>query len=128
MRQMIGVGVLALMVMSGCGDTTGPENRSVLGRWISSDVSGSTFEMTLSETARSVDGAGRWISADTAFAFGVSGAGVGESVSLLFDLDGAPDINFLGEFSDDDTIEGTLAGGEFRARAITFTRVEDDDD
>lgn len=126
MRRMIGASALAIAVLTGaCTDAAGPERHSLLGRWRSEAVGGATIEMGVSETARAVTGAGRWVAGDSAVAFWVEGANTGESVSLIFHFDDPPSLNFLGIFVDDDTLEGTIVGGGLGSQPARFTRVED---
>lgn len=118
--------VLALaMTAAACGNTAGPERRSLLGRWESENLTGISIEMALSETARAVSGAGRWAQGDSVTAFSITGSNTGESVSILLDFEDRPDVNFLGEFISDDAMEGTLAGGGLRAQPVTFVKVDD---
>src|SRR5690606_14841971 len=119
--------LLLSLLAAGCDDPTGSERRSLLGLWTSSDFGPATIRMTLSEVGRSVEGAGSWLTAEAAMAFGVSGAHAEETVSLLFDLEGTPDVTFTGEFTDEDTLEGTLTGGALREVPITFARAQRDE-
>jgi hypothetical protein len=125
MRRSTGALLLIALVATACGSSTGPSRHSLIGRWRSEAVVGVTIEMVVSESARSVHGAGRWITADSTVAFGISGASTGTSASLLFST--SPEVNFLGDFVDDDTMEGTMVGANFASRAVRFVRVEDDD-
>lgn len=127
MRRMIVAVTLALAVVAaGCGNAAGPERHSLLGRWRSEAVGGATIEMVVSETARAVTGAGRWVAGDSSVAFSVEGTNTGESVSLLFDFDSSPTLNFLGLFVDDDILEGTIVGAGTASQPARFTRVEED--
>ncbi len=112
------------VLLVGCGGTTAPSRRELLGSWVSTDIPGITIRMTLAETARAVEGAGSWLTAQNAFPFGVSGALARDEVSLLLEFSGREDLNFQGFFQDDDILDGRLSGGEFRDRAITFKREE----
>jgi hypothetical protein len=127
MRRMIGAAALALAVVAaGCGEAAGPERHSLLGRWRSEAVGGATIEMVVSETARAVTGAGRWVDGDSSVAFSVEGTNTGESVSLLFRFDSTPRLNFLGVFIDDDVLEGTIVGADTPSQPARFTKVEED--
>lgn len=119
--------LLCVLLAAGCDDPTGSSRRSLLGLWTSSDFASATIRMTLAEIGRSVEGAGSWVSPDAALAFRVSGAHAEETVSLLFNLEDAPDVTFTGEFTSEDTLEGTLTGGALREVPITFTRVQRDE-
>lgn len=120
--------LLYLLLAGGCQNPTDTERRSLIGQWTSTGFAGNTVQMTLTEVAREVDGAGSWVGPESANAFRVSGAHAEETVSLLFQFKYLEDINFLGEFTDEDTLVGTLTGGEYRDRPITFVRVEPEED
>lgn len=127
MRRLAGAVALMLAVSgAACSDTTTPDRHSTLGRWRSEAVGGASIEMVLSETARAVTGAGRWVAGDSAAAFAVTGTNTGESVSLLFDFGTSPALNFLGDFVDEDTLEGTVIGTGTQSHPARFLRVEDD--
>lgn len=127
MRRTIGAATLALAIFAaGCGNTAGPDRHSLLGRWRSEAVGGATIEMVLSETARAVTGAGRWVDGDSSVAFSVEGTNTGEHVSLLFSFDSTPRLNFLGLFIDDDILEGTIVGASTPSQPARFTKVEED--
>lgn len=128
MRKLLAFPLLfSLVLAAGCQDPTGSERRSLIGRWTSSGFATTSVEMTLTEVAREVDGAGSWLDPDLATAFRVTGAHADESVSLLLEFEDRPDLNLRAEFTDEDTLVGTLTGGEFRDRPITFVRVDPDD-
>jgi hypothetical protein len=119
--------LLALAIAgTACAEPTEPERHSLLGRWRSEAVSGATIEMVLSESARTVTGAGRWVAGDTAVAFDVSGTNTGESVSLLFEFGTSPMLNFLGDFVDEDTLEGTIVGAGMGSQPARLLRQEED--
>lgn len=127
MRPRLVAGLLALAIAgTACTETTRPERHSLLGRWRSEAVAGATIEMVLSESARTVAGAGRWVAGDTAVAFDVSGTNTGESVSLLLEFGTSPMVNFLGEFIDEDTLEGTIVGAGMGSQPARFLRQEED--
>lgn len=127
MRRTIGAAALAVTMMAGgCADAAGPDRHSLLGRWRSDAAGGATIEMGVSETGRAVTGAGRWISGDSAAAFSIGGANTGESVSLIFEFDTPPSLNFLGVFVGDDVLEGTIVGAGFPSQPARFERVEED--
>lgn len=113
--------VLALSLL-GCQNATVPEQRDIFGSWISRSFPGGTVRMTLTETARAVEGAGSFVTPTSADAFGASGALADDEISLLFDFDSRENVNFQGYFSDDDVMEGTLSGGGFNQTAIIFDR------
>lgn len=121
-----GAALVLTVMVSGCSEAAGPDRHSLLGRWRSDGVGAATIEMGVSETGRAVTGAGRWVAGDSAVAFSVTGANTGESVSLIFEFDAPPSLNFLGVFVNDEILEGTLAGGGLSAQPVRFTRVEED--
>lgn len=123
MRPAFGAVLLALSIAAGgCKEATAPDRHSLLGRWRSEAVAGATIEMVISETARTVSGAGRWVAGDTAVAFDVSGTNTGESVSLLFEFGTSPMVNFLGDFVDEDTLEGTVVGAGMGSQPARFLK------
>lgn len=127
MRKLGWIPLLALLLGTvGCDNSTGPERRSLLGLWTSTGFEAS-ITLTLNETARNVTGTGRYVGTDRAEGFRVSGTHAEESVALNFEYDGAGDMNFLGEFTNADELQGTLVGGGLRGQPITFRRVEGED-
>lgn len=127
MRKLLAFPLLFLVLMGvGCDNPTGNERRSLVGLWTSSGFAPATVQMTLTEVARTVEGAGSWVDPASATAFAVSGAHAEETVSLLFVFKDLPSVNFLGEFVDEDVMEGVLTGGPFRATPIRFEREEED--
>lgn len=131
MRRPSLVPVLALLLASAaCDNPTEPTTFSVVGSWVSADPDSLQIRMTISETARTISGAGNWMTPNRVLAFRVTGAHVARRISLLLDFDDAPDINFYGEFeetaSDTLTILGgrLYGGGGFRGLPIVFVRRE----
>ncbi|MEX2581731.1 MAG: hypothetical protein WD766_00520 [Gemmatimonadota bacterium] len=126
MTSRIRVLLPSLLVLFGsaCQTTSEPERREIRGSWASVGVPGVEIEMTLAETARSIDGAGAWKGPETARAFLVRGALAVDEVSLNFDFSGTENVNFQGHFSDEDTMVGVLNGGGLRDEAGSFTRVD----
>lgn len=108
----------------GCQTTAGPERRDLLGTWMSDDVPGVTIRLTVAETARAVEGAGAWMETEGAHAFQVSGAFATDELALHLNFAERADVTFLGFFQDEDTLEGTLSGGEFNATPVSFRREE----
>lgn len=119
--------LLLVLLVGACSDPAGPVRRSLIGSWASTGYPGAQITVTLTETAREVTGAGSWVTPTTALALRVSGTHAEQTVSLVFQSNWASDVNFLGEFTDADTMTGTLTGGELRGQAITFRRVETED-
>ena len=114
--------LVCVLIAAGCDTPAGTERRSLVGTWTSTTAPGATLRMTVTEVARSVQGAGSWLDTDQAVAFRVSGAHAEEVVSLLFEFKSTPDVNFTGRFSDANTLQGTLTGGTFRGLPFTFLR------
>lgn len=121
-RTILLLPFLVLAAFTACQTTTVPERRELLGSWESKGFPGATVRMTLSETARAVRGAGSWLTLLEADAFSVDGALAVDEVSLLFDFDTRPAINFQGYFEDEDVLVGTLTGDGYRRQRITFER------
>ena len=122
MRRTSALLTAALLVLGGCQTAAAPERRELLGSWLSNDVPGVIIRMTVSETARSVEGAGSWTQAQAADAFRVTGALARDEVALHLDFDSRVDLSFQGYFTDEDNLSGTLSGGPFRQTTITFQR------
>lgn len=121
--------LMALVVgLAGCSDSTGPQSFSIAGTWTSAGFAEADFSFTVVETARAVEGAGHRVTGGVATAFRVSGANAGQRASLHFDFDDEPDINFEGEFTEDDDdvrlLEGRLFGGGYSGAEVTFQRSE----
>lgn len=121
-RTIATIALVLFAALTACSDAAGPERHSTLGRWVS-DGGVADVEMALSETARSVDGAGRWTEDGVTRAFGVEGTNADGEVSLLLSFGDGPNVNFLGRFLDEDRLEGTVAGVGREEMAITFVRV-----
>jgi hypothetical protein len=113
---------LLVASLAACQTAAGPERRDLLGSWVSTDITGIAINMTVAETARSVEGAGSWTEATSGHAFRVTGVLAADEVALHFDFTDRPDLSFLGVFTDEDTLEGTLSGGAYRLRTISFER------
>ena len=114
--------LLAIGGLTACQTATTPERRELLGSWASSGFPGATIRMTVTETARAVQGAGSWLTLNGAEAFQVSGAFASDEVSLHFEFDGRPDINFQGYFEEADILVGHLTGDEYRRQPIRLER------
>lgn len=122
-------GALAILLLTtltlACKGPAEPERRSLIGSWTSTDLGNSTvIHMTLTETAREVRGAGSWIEPTRALAFRVEGAHAEQMVALFLQFQTEAAVGFRGEFRDQHTLSGTLTGGGFRERSITFLRAE----
>jgi hypothetical protein len=113
--------LLAIMLVA-CQTAAGPERRDLLGSWVSTDIADIVIRMTVAETARSVEGAGSWTEATSGHAFRVTGVLATDEVALHFDFTDRPDLSFQGAFTDEDILEGTLSGGVYRLRTISFER------
>ena len=123
MRKLLALPLLLVVLLaSACDNPTGSQRRTLIGRWTSSEFGEGTVQMTLTEVAREVNGAGSWLRPDRATAFRVSGAHADETVSLLLEFRDGYDINFTGQFTDANTLQGSLVGGGFRDVPVTFVR------
>lgn len=116
------------LALTACSEPSGPERRSLIGTWTSTGFSAATVRLTLTESARNVNGAGSWVEATQARAFRVTGVHAEQVVSLIFQFQNAADLNFRGEFTAEHTLVGTLTGGDFREQPITFERVQRESD
>ena len=116
--------VLLLTTLSlACRGPAEPERRSLIGSWTSTDVGDNTvIQMTLTETAREVRGAGSWLEPTRALAFRVEGAHAEQRVALFLQFQSQESVGFQGRFTDQNTLSGALTGGGFRERPVTFQR------
>ena len=132
MRRPSLIPLLALLLAAAaCSSPAAPVDASIIGDWTSTGIDTLTIQMTLSETAREINGAGSWVTPSTQMAFEVRGAQVAQSISLLFQFKYSENIHFHGEFlrtaSDTLTMAGELIGGSYRGSNIVFIRrVEED--
>ena len=132
MRRTLLLPLFALLLAgAACSSPAAPDDVSIIGDWTSTGIDSVDIRMTLSETAREINGAGSWLTATEQMAFEVRGAQVAQSISLLFAFKESPNIHFHGEFlrtaSDTLTMSGELIGGSYRGNRIVFVRrVEED--
>ena len=132
MRRPSLIPLLALLMAgAACSSPAEPVDASIIGDWTSIGIDTLDIQMTLSETAREINGAGSWVTPTQQMAFEVRGAQVAQSISLLFSFKDTPNIHFHGEFlrtaSDTLTMSGELIGGSYRGARIVFVRrVEED--
>jgi hypothetical protein len=128
MRRPSLIPLLALLLAgAACSSPAAPVDASIIGDWTSVGIDTLDIQMTLSETAREINGAGSWVTPTQQMAFEVRGAQVAQSISLLFQFKYSENIHFHGEFlrtaSDTLTMSGELIGGS----SIVFVRrVEED--
>lgn len=113
--------LLALLLASGCEQTSEPTRRDILGSWRAVDFP-VQISMTLAETARSIDGAGGWTEDGISTPFRVSGALARDEVSLYFDFDDRADVSFQGIFSTEHRIQGVFFGAAVSGQTVTFGR------
>ena len=131
-RPMLPPLLLALLCAgAACSSPAAPVDASIIGDWASTGIDTLDIQMTLSETAREINGAGCWVTPTQQMAFEVRGAQVAQSISLLFQFKYSENIHFHGEFlrtaEDTLTMKGELIGGTFRGSDIIFVRrVEED--
>jgi hypothetical protein len=121
--------VTFVLLAAACDNATTTRSVSIAGSWESVNFTDADFRMTMVETARAVEGAGHRAAAGETTAFRIIGANTGRKASLLLDFDGRDDINFEGEFEDQNdvtTLEGALFGGGYDGDAIVFRREEQD--
>src|SRR5687768_12847343 len=115
-----------LLAGAACSSPAAPDDASIIGDWISTGIDTVDIQMTLSETAREINGAGSWVTPTQQVAFEVRGAQVEQSISLLFQFKYSENIHFHGEFlrtaSDTLTMAGELIGGSYRGSDIVFVR------
>ena len=121
---------VAALLAGACNNPSAPTTAfTVSGQWTTQTADSLNIRMTLSETARQVNGAGSWITSARVQAFRVTGARFEDEVSLLFEFGDAPAVTFQGTFGDtpgDSTLlNGNLFGGAFRGAGIIFVRRDD---
>ena len=132
MRRPLLLHLLTLLIAgAACSSPAAPDDASIIGDWTSTGIDSLAIRMTLSETAREINGAGSWLTPSQQMAFEVRGAQVAQSISLLFAFKDTPNIHFHGEFlrtaSDTLTMSGELIGGSYRGSRIVFVRrIEED--
>ncbi|MGH7457772.1 MAG: hypothetical protein ACREKN_01650 [Longimicrobiaceae bacterium] len=116
----------AAIALAGC-ESTDPDVPSMTGVW--EGAGGGVFaRLTLVESGGRISGSG-FFEADSATAVTVSGgAHVHPSVTMTLSRGEGPDINYQGDFTDDDRVEGVLNGGEFQNLPLTIARVEEGED
>jgi hypothetical protein len=132
MRRPLLLPLLAMLLAgAACSSPAEPVDASIIGDWTSTGIDTVHIQMTLSETAREINGAGSWVTPTQQAAFEVRGAQVAQSISLLFQFKYNENIHFHGEFlrtaNDTLTMAGELIGGSYRGNSIVFIRrVEED--
>jgi hypothetical protein len=127
MRRPFRLALSALVLLAAaCSTPSTPVDISVNGHWVSIGLDTVAIQMTMSETARTINGAGSWVTPGRAMAFQISGAHVAQSISLFFSFGDHPPVNFHGEFvttaSDTLTMTGQLDGGSYRGASVVFVR------
>lgn len=128
MRRPLLIPIFALLVAGiACNSPSEPRTFSIVGNWTSTEADTLDIRMTISETARTINGAGSWLTPTRAMAFRLSGAHVARNISLLFEFGDGPDVNFHGEFQEtaSDTLTllaGRLYGGSYRGIPVVFVR------
>lgn len=133
MRRTVLASLLALLATSAaCDSPAEPESYSIVGTWVSAGPDSIDAQMTLTTTARAVQGAGGWLTPSRSMGFSVTGAQVSRQVSLLFDFDDMEDIAFQGEFQDTESdtltiLAGRLYGSGYRGQPMQWVRSVRDD-
>lgn len=120
MRRCIAALVLAV-TLAACGDDGGPSIPSASGTW-SGGVGSATLTLTLTEDDGAVTGAGSLAGPGGSIALTAQGTHAHPSMSLTLTSQGFEDLNFQGEFVDDDSVDGRLNGSGYQNDAITLRR------
>ena len=106
----------------GCGDDANePKIPSLDGRW-SGTTSDLTLSVTLTEDERVVTGSGTLSGSSTSIALAVDGSHVHPDVSLTMSASGYEDMNFTGEFINDEAVRGELRGSGFNGETLTLSK------
>ena len=126
MRKFLAFPLFLFFVLAtGCSDPTGSEGRTADRQWASTGFASTTIEMGLTEVARSVEGAGSWVGRPRwrppSASPGPTPKGPSRSSSSSRT---APTSTSSASSPTRTPSTGTLTGGDFRDRPITFVRVE----
>ena len=124
MRTLTAVLLLALApVLAACGDSsTEPRTPSASGTW-TGVVNGGTFTLTLAEqNGGTLTGAGSLQGSGGAVSVTVTGTHVHPSISLTIKSTGFEDLNYTGQFVNDNAISGNLNGSGFNNETLTLMR------
>ncbi len=114
--------LLLLVFAAACGDSPSqPRTPSIDGAW-SGSAAGFTLNLVLASGAAGVSGNGTVSGEGTSIAVTATGTHVHPNVALTLQATGFQDLNFQGQFTDDNTINGTLNGSGFNNFALTLRR------
>lgn len=121
MKRILLVTFLGL-TLAACGDDGGPEIPEFDGRWQGA-MGSVVVTVTASENDDGVlNGSGTMSVGTESIAFSFDGIHAHPDVSFTGTASGFEDFNFSGEFTDDDTIHGSLSGSGFSGEALVLRR------
>ncbi|HWP36031.1 MAG TPA: hypothetical protein VNL18_00615 [Gemmatimonadales bacterium] len=124
MRALTATLLLPLtFALAGCGDSSSePRTPSASGTWTGA-VGSATFTLTLAEQrGGTITGAGSARATGGAVSLTVTGTHVHPSISLTLRSTGFEDLNYTGQFINDNTISGSLNGSGFTGETLTLVR------
>lgn len=114
--------VLTTLVITACGDSSGPRTPSMTGTWNGS-IGSYSMSITLREQSGSITGNGvdQWSGGSSALT--VTGTHNHPQVALTLQSQGYQDMAFTGEFgSTDNRVVGQLSGAGFSNESFTLIR------
>lgn len=122
-------GLMLLLPLAACGDDPAePENPTLDGRFVGNTF-GVQVDLALTETAGDVSGTGTLVvptqpgsSTTTTIPVTITGTHNHPNVTLTARAEGQPDVTFVGQFTNDDTVSGTLTVPGFPAAPLILVR------
>lgn len=123
MKKLLTLPLLALALLVGACDSgpTEPKHVSAAGSW-SGTSSGITVNLTLSETAKTINGSGNLQGGSGSIAVTVTGTNAYPNVSMTLASPGYEAMNFQGTFTNPTTISGAVNGSGFNSFALTLNK------
>lgn len=124
MRTLTAVLLLALApVLAACGDSsTGPKTPSASGTWTGVMTVGTVTLTLVEQDGGTITGAGNLQGSGGAVSVTVTGTHVHPSITLTMQSTGFKDMNYTGQFVNDNAISGNLNGSGFNNETLTLMR------
>jgi hypothetical protein len=126
MRTILALPLVLLALLIGC-DSGGPTepapppHPTMNGSW-QGTAGGMIVNLTLSESASTISGAGSMVFGNESIAVNTTGVRTHPNVTLTLRATGYQDSNFSGAFTGDNAVAGHLTGSGFNNVAITLRR------